>query len=107
MIRRDILWMIVAIVAASSSARSVLGWDAGQPNDRVLFAGRIVKLDADAGKITIEHMPIWPQHKESITMVFRVNDPLLFVGLAVGDKIRFRVERDREGIVITRMENSN
>ena len=44
---------------------------------------------------------------EPMTMIFRVKDPAMLMGLIPGDKIRFKVERDNDGFVVTRIENSN
>lgn len=107
MIRRNILSAITAMAAASFVPMPALAWDAGRPNDWVLFAGSVVKVDTEAGKLTIQHRPVWSHHMESATMVFRVGDPAMLVNLAAGDKIRFKVERDKKGPVITRIENSN
>lgn len=107
MIRRNILLAIPAMAAAGLAAMRALAWDAGRPNDWVLFAGSVVKVDTEAGKITIQHRPLRSHHMESATMVFRVSDPAMLVNLTAGDKIRFKVERDNKGPVITRIENSN
>lgn len=97
-----------AVVAAATGAVALpaLAWDASLSGERVLSAGRVVNVDTDAGKITIEHQPITQLYMESMTMIFRVKDPAMLIGLTPGDKIRFRVERDTEGFVITRIENS-
>lgn len=105
--RRSVLPAIAAMAAASLAAIPALAWDAGRPNEWVLFAGSVVKVDIEAGKITLQHRPVRPDHMESVTMVFRVSDPAMLVNLAAGDKIRFKIERDSKGPVITRIENSN
>jgi Cu(I)/Ag(I) efflux system protein CusF len=99
---------LAAVVAAATSAVALpaLAWDAGLSGERVLSAGRVVNVDTDAGKITIEHKPITHLYMEPMTMIFRVKDPGMLIGLTPGDKIRFKVERDNEGFVITRIENS-
>lgn len=116
MIRRNIFMTLVAMAATGTSAATAVAWDSEQPNgqsngrglsDEVLSAGRVVKVDADAGKITIEHRPIWRLHMESMTMIFKVRDTTMLTGLRPGDRIRFKVERTGAGFVITRIENSN
>lgn len=107
MTRRSILSIVVAMATATASALSAFGSDSGQATDRVLSAGRVIKVDADGRKITIEHKPIQHLYMESMTMIFRVKDPAMLFGLTPGDKIRFKAERDDEGFVITRIENSN
>lgn len=39
-------------------------------------------------------------------MIFRVGDPAMLIGLTPGDKIRFKVEREKDGFVVTRIENA-
>lgn len=99
---------LAAVVAAATSAFALpaLAWDAGLSGERVLSAGRVVNVDTDGGKITIEHKPITRLYMESMTMIFRVKDPAMLIGLTPGDKIRFKVERDIEGFVVIRVENS-
>lgn len=106
MIRRNILIAIVAMAAMIASAAPAPASDTTQSAEQVLSTGRVVKVEAEAGKITIEHRPIWHLYMESMTMIFRVKDPAMLIGLTPGDKIRFKVERDNEGFVITRIENS-
>lgn len=105
MFRRRAIVLVVA-AATSTIAAPTLAWDASLSGERVLPAGRVVKVDRDAGKIAIEHKPITHLYMESMTMIFRVKDPATLTELTPGDKIRFKVERDNEGFVITRLENS-
>lgn len=107
MTRGSILSIVVAMATGTASALSAFGSDSGQASDRILSAGRVIKVDTEGGKITIEHKPIHHLYMESMTMIFRVKDPATLIGLTPGDKVRFKVDRDNKGIVITRMENSN
>jgi Cu/Ag efflux protein CusF len=77
-----------------------LAWDAARPTGEVLPIGRVVKVDAGAGRITIEHKPIWRLYMEAMTMTFRVSDPAMLTGLTPGDRIRFKVERAGDGFVV-------
>lgn len=106
MIRRKALMAVVA-AATSTIAVPTLAWDASLSGERILSAGRVVKVDRDAGKIAVEHKPIAHLYMESMTMIFQVKDPAMLTGLTPGDKIRFKVERDNDGFVVTRIENSN
>jgi Cu/Ag efflux protein CusF len=108
MIRRSIVMTLVAMAATSASAVPALAWDAAaQPTEQVLSAGRVVKVEADAGRITIEHRPIWRLYMEAMTMTFKVRDATMLTGLTPGDRIRFKAERTGDGFVVTRVENSN
>jgi Cu/Ag efflux protein CusF len=107
MIRRNLLVTLVAMVVASAAVAPALAWDAVHPTQQVLTAGRVVKVEADAGKITIEHRPIWRLYMESMTMIFKVRDATMLTGLTPGDRIRFEVKRDDKSHVITWIEHSN
>ena len=107
MIRRNILMTLVAMAATSASAAPVLAWDAAPSTEQVLSAGRVVKVEPGAGKITIEHSPIWRLYMESMTMIFKVQEAAMLTGLTPGARIRFKVERACDGFVLTRIENTN
>lgn len=107
MIRRNVLITIIALAATSVSITPTLASDTMQPGQDVLSSGRVVKVDADAGKITIEHRPIWNLYMEAMTMIFKVRDPAMLTGVTPGDRIRFKVERTDDGFVVTRIENAN
>lgn len=106
MTRRTILMALVAMASTSAFAAPASAWDPVQYTDQILSAGRVVKVDADAGKITIEHKPIWYLYMEAMTMTFKVADNSMLTGLTPGDRIRFKVERAGDGFIITRIENT-
>jgi Cu(I)/Ag(I) efflux system periplasmic protein CusF len=106
MTRRGILMAIVA-TATSAVAVPALAWDGTLSTGHVLSAGRVVKIDIDAGTIMIEHKPITHLYMESMNMIFRVKDPAMLTALTPGDKIRFKVEHGNDGFIVTRIENSN
>jgi Cu/Ag efflux protein CusF len=56
-------------------------------------SGEITKLDASAGRITLKHGEIKNLDMPPMTMVFRVADPKLLEGLAVGQRIGFTADR--------------
>lgn len=76
------------------------------PNGAPLASGRIVAVDKDAGRVTIDFRPL-PLLPEGGVRVFAVEDPASLKGLGPGDRVRFEVERDGRGFVVTRLENSN
>ena len=76
------------------------------PNDAPLASGRIVALDPAAGRITLDTRPL-PLLPEGGVRVFTVEDPATLKGLTPGDRVRFEVERDGRGYVVTRLVNSN
>jgi Cu/Ag efflux protein CusF len=58
-----------------------------------MVSGTIEKVDAGAGKITIDHGPIPNLNMDAMTMVFRVQDPALLKGVKAGDKVQFQADR--------------
>jgi Cu/Ag efflux protein CusF len=77
------------------------------PSDEPLARGRIVAVDPARGRITLEFRPIPQLLPEGGTRIFSVKEPAWLEGLRPGDKLRFEVERDGGGYVITRIANSN
>ena len=55
--------------------------------------GEVTKLDKAQGRITLRHGEIRNLDMPPMTMVFRVRDPKLLEGVAVGDKVRFAAEK--------------
>ncbi|MDG2571284.1 copper-binding protein [Vibrio parahaemolyticus] len=56
-------------------------------------SGTVEKVDAGAGKITIDHGPIPNLDMDAMTMVFRAQDPAVLKGVKAGDKIQFQADR--------------
>ena len=71
-----------------------------------MVSGEVKKVDEMAGKITLKHGPIknLDMQDESMTMVFRVQDPAMLKQVKVGDKVQFEAERATAGITITKMQ---
>lgn len=76
------------------------------PNATPLASGRVVAVDQAAGRITLDYRPL-PLLPEGGVRVFAVEDPATLKGLGPGDRVRFEVDRDGRGFVVTRLENSN
>jgi Cu(I)/Ag(I) efflux system periplasmic protein CusF len=70
--------------------------------------GEVKKIDEGAGKITLKHGPIksLDMEEESMTMVFRVQDPAMLKQVKVGDKVQFEAERASAGITITKLQKA-
>jgi Cu/Ag efflux protein CusF len=68
--------------------------------------GEVKKIDEAAGKITLKHGPIknLEMNEDSMTMVFRVQDPSMLKQVKVGDRVQFEAERAAAGITITKMQ---
>ncbi len=86
----------LALIAVSvlSLAGAALAQDA-------MVDGEVKKVDATAGKITLKHGPIANLDMDSMTMVFRVQDPALLENLQPGDKVKFTADRVNGAITVT------
>jgi Cu/Ag efflux protein CusF len=69
-----------------------------------LVSGTVEKVDAAAGRITIDHGPIPNLNMDGMTMVFRAQDPTMLKQVKRGDKIRFTAERVNGQITVTKIE---
>ncbi|MBB6094989.1 Cu(I)/Ag(I) efflux system membrane fusion protein [Povalibacter uvarum] len=81
---------------ARMSARDEAAQVSAQPTDLISATGRVVSVDHEAGRVTLQHGPIpqlnWPE----MTMAFRLADPQLAHSLGVGDVIRFSLRAKPE-----------
>jgi Cu/Ag efflux protein CusF len=64
-------------------------------------SGTVEKVDESAGKITIDHGPIPNLDMDSMTMVFRAQDPALLKQVKAGDKVEFTADRVNGQISVT------
>lgn len=69
-----------------------------------MVKGEVKKIDEAAGKITLKHEPIKNLDMDSMTMVFRVQDPAMLKTVKEGDKVQFEAERGSAGITVTKMQ---
>lgn len=67
-------------------------------------SGTIEKVDAGAGKITIDHGPIPNLNMDAMTMVFRAQDPAVLKGVKAGDRIRFQADRVNGQLSVVRIQ---
>lgn len=54
--------------------------------------GVVRAVDAKAGKVTLAHEAIPARKWPPMTMAFKVSDPALLKGLAIGTKVRFKLD---------------
>ena len=67
--------------------------------------GQVTKVDEAAQKITIKHGPLKKfDMDEGMTMVFRVQDPVILKQVKVGDKVKFDADRVNGQITVTRIQ---
>lgn len=93
-------------IAAAALALSLALSSANAFAQAAMANGEVRKIDEAAGKITLKHGPIksLDMEDESMTMVFRVQDPAMLKQVKVGDKVKFEAERAPAGITITKMQ---
>ncbi len=92
-----------AIIAMLSVA---LTSAAGLAQDPAVI-GEVRKIDESAGKITLKHGPIKSLGMDvGMTMAFRVKDPAMLKQVAVGDKVKFEVEKVDTGFAVTKMQTT-
>ncbi|WP_422002041.1 copper-binding protein [Reyranella sp.] len=77
------------------------------PVDEPLARGRVVAVDREARRLTLEYRPVPELFLYGGTRVFAVADDASLKGLGPGDKVRFEVERSGRDYTIRRLENSN
>jgi Cu/Ag efflux protein CusF len=71
-----------------------------------LADGRVTKIDKGRGKLTLRHGPIKALDMDSMTMVFRVQDPKMLERVKVGDKVKFEAERVNGQLTVTKIEKA-
>lgn len=72
--------------------------------DLPTVSGRVEKVDASAGKITIDHQAIPNLGMDPMTMVFRTPDPSVLKGVKAGDKVRFQADRVNGQISVVKIQ---
>ena len=68
--------------------------------------GEVTKIDEAQGKITLKHGPIKNLDMDSMTMVFRVQDPAMLKQVKVKDKVKFEADRVNGQISVTKIQKS-
>jgi Cu/Ag efflux protein CusF len=96
------------LAALLSLALPVFGQSTPPPQAaaEALADGEIRRIDKAQSKVTIRHGPIANLDMPPMTMVFQARDAALLDRIAVGDKVRFRAEKDGSAYVVTRVEKA-
>ena len=55
--------------------------------------GIVEEVNAETGRLTINHEPLVDLDMEAMTMIFRLAEPEMIEGLEVGDTIEFVADR--------------
>ena len=74
--------------------------------DEVMVKGEITKVDAEQGKLTINHGPIKKFDMDAMTMIFKAADPAMIAASKPGDKIQFHVEKVNGQMTVTKIEKA-
>lgn len=74
----------------------------------VMVKGEVKKVDPANGKITLTSGPIknLDMEDDSMTMVFRVQDPAMLKQVKPGDKVQFAAEKANAGFTITKLQKT-
>ena len=70
------------------------------------MSGTVESIDAAQGKMTIDHGPIPHLNMDSMTMVFRAQDPAMLKSVKKGDKVQFQADRVNGQITVTAIRRS-
>lgn len=79
---------------------------AGASAQAELAEGEVRKVYSDNRKITLKHGEIKNLDMPPMTMTFNVKDAALLAKLQVGDRVRFRAEKDQGSYWLTAIERS-
>jgi Cu/Ag efflux protein CusF len=71
-----------------------------------MATGEVTKLDKSGARITLKHGEIKHLDMPPMTMVYRVRPPQLLNDVAVGDRVRFAVERVDGNYTITALSKA-
>lgn len=77
-----------ALLCLASAARV-----AAEPSANDFIAGQIVKIDQEAGRITLQHEAIPYLRLPAGTTTFRYVESKWLIGRRPGDRVRFRADR--------------
>jgi Cu/Ag efflux protein CusF len=69
--------------------------------------GEVTKIDRAQNRIELRHAEIRNLDMPAMKMVFRVSDPKLLDGLAVGDRVRFAAEKVQGQFTVVSIGKAN
>jgi Cu(I)/Ag(I) efflux system protein CusF len=93
---------VMAAIAVSPLSSAL----AHEGQDHPVVAGKVTKVDASAGKITIAHDAIPNLQMEAMTMVFKAADPAMLKEVKPGDAIKFMADRVNGELTVTEIETA-
>ena len=63
-------------------------------------SGQVRRVNADAGKVTIQHGAISELNLEAMTLVYKI-DPSLLADIKPGDQVKFTAKREGSEYIVT------
>ncbi len=68
--------------------------------------GEVTKIDRAQARVTLKHGELKALDMPAMTMAWRVADPRLLDGLAVGDRVRFTAAKVNGSYVVTNLSKA-
>ncbi|MED5619545.1 copper-binding protein [Ideonella sp. BN130291] len=90
------------ILLASLTGAAVAAWAQAPTTE-----GEVRKIDPAQQKITLKHGEIKNLDMPPMTMAFRMKDAALLSQFAVGDRVRFTVEKVDGAYTVTQIQKAN
>jgi Cu(I)/Ag(I) efflux system protein CusF len=98
--RKTRLLPVVAMAAALNMSIAGPVWAQSELTD-----GLVTKIDSSANKITIKHGPMKKfDMEDGMTMVYRVQDPVMLTAVKAGDKIKFDADHVNGQFIVTKIQ---
>jgi Cu(I)/Ag(I) efflux system periplasmic protein CusF len=69
-------------------------------------AGKVTKVDASAGKITIDHGPIPNLEMPAMTMVFKAGEDSMLKAVKAGDRVTFTADKINGQYTVTKIDKA-
>ena len=89
-------WITAALLAVTALTAAAQATDA-----------EVRKVDKSQGKLTLKHGEVKRLDMPPMTMVFRVRDPKMLDGLAVGDKLLVDIDKVDGQYTVTALRKAN
>jgi Cu/Ag efflux protein CusF len=94
--------LVVNIACAADTSSTPVAADSARSMQWV--RAEIRKIDAENSKVTLRHEALTQLSMGAMTMVFRVDNPGLLQGFAVGDRVKFIPDSRAGQIFVTDMK---
>lgn len=104
---RKMMMIALALLTLGMPILAIAQSDPVEAQAPVLIDGEVTKIDESAQKITIRHGPIKKfEMEDTMTMVFRAQDPAMLTAVKPGDKIKFDAERINGQFTVVKIEKA-